>query len=66
MSLTAINKALKAAGAQEALRRGRGYFYFEGGDSAHWPETGVYACSLQALSVEQWLAERDRLAGGAQ
>ena len=62
ITLKQINDALRAAGHEEELVRGRGYFYFAGGDAAIWPSSGVYVYRLSELTLEQWLAERDRLA----
>lgn len=33
MTITAVNLAIKRAGGEERLRRGRGYFYFHGGNA---------------------------------
>jgi hypothetical protein len=57
-----VNKALRAAGFQEELVRGNGYFYFVGGDAASWPSSSVLVYSITGLTVAQWIAERDLLA----
>lgn len=56
-----VNAALKAAGAEERLARGRGYLYFRGGNAALWPASAVYVAHVEALSVEEWVAEWRRL-----
>jgi hypothetical protein len=54
---TAVNRALRAAGRDERLVKGRGYYYFWGGDAASWPSSSVYVSHADVLSVEEWLAE---------
>jgi hypothetical protein len=58
-----VNKALELAGHAERLRRGRGYYYFTGGGAAAWHTSGVCVAHADELTVAQWLAERDRMAG---
>lgn len=60
-----VNKYLKAAGHDERLTKGNGYFYFRDGDTGYWPATSVYVCHVNQLSVGDWLAERDSLASNA-
>jgi hypothetical protein len=62
ITVATVNKYLKAAGHDERLTRGKGYFYFRDGDTGYWPATSVYVYDLNALSVGDWLAERDELA----
>jgi hypothetical protein len=61
VSLVQINKALKKAGAEETLVRGKGYYYFIDGDSVSWPEVSVYVYNFRDISVEGWVAEWMRL-----
>jgi hypothetical protein len=56
-----VNAALKAAGVKERLRRGRGYYYFSGGDTSGWPSTSVYVYRAEELSVSRWLEEHAKL-----
>jgi len=58
-----VNRTLKARGVAERLRRGAGYYYFTGGRAASWPQSGVYIYRAADLTLAQWLAEYDRLAG---
>lgn len=61
VTVAAINKALAKAGP-ERLRRGHGhYFYFYGGKSAEWPVTAVYVNWVGALSIEEWVEQRNLL-----
>jgi hypothetical protein len=55
-----VNAMLAATGEQPRLRRGNGYYYFDG-EATAWPESSVYIFRADAWSVEQWLAEYQRL-----
>jgi len=57
LTLRRINAAIAAIGGREQLVRGKGYFYFVGGNAASWPRSGVYVYRLNALTLDQWLAE---------
>jgi hypothetical protein len=56
-----INDALCARGRDESLYPGDGYFYFGGGDAVHWLSSSVMVKRLSDLTLEQWLAEFDKL-----
>src|SRR5262249_29375497 len=56
-----VNDALRARGRDESLREGDGYFYFGGGNAVHWLSSSVMVKRLNDLTLEQWLAEFDRL-----
>lgn len=56
-----INDALRARGRDESLRPGDGYFYFGGGEAVNWITNSVRVKRLSDLTLEQWLAEFDRL-----
>lgn len=58
-----VNKALKGAGHPERLTRGRGYYYFAGGNAAGWHTSSVYVNNVGAFTVAGWVEERNRLAG---
>lgn len=60
ITIANINKALTSEG-EERLFKGKGYYYFAGGNAATWRETAVYVNRLTALSIEQWKSERNRL-----
>jgi hypothetical protein len=62
VTLRTVNAALKAAGFAEELVRGRGYFYFTGGDAHTGPTSAVPVFHLSAYSVEAWVALRGELA----
>ncbi len=61
VTLKAINAELekRASGAQ--LAKGSGYFYFSGGETADWLDRTVNAESLSSLSLDEWMAEFERL-----
>jgi hypothetical protein len=56
-----INDALRARGREESLRQGDGYFYFGGGEAVDWLSTSVMIKRLSDLTLEQWLAEFEKL-----
>jgi len=58
-----VNKALKELGIAERLRRGRGYFYFYGGEAMLWPTSGVYVSNVDAFTVQGWLQQWSELGG---
>lgn len=57
VTVAAVNRAIKTAGGAEKLTRGRGYYYFRGGDTGAWRETSVYVNRVDALTLERWLKE---------
>lgn len=62
MSVVAkVNAALRARGRLERLVRGRGYFYFHGGNAHNWPTCTVWVFRANDLTVERWLEEFDHL-----
>lgn len=62
ISVARVNAELKRRGRLEKLTRGRGYYYFRDGSTHRWPETMVMVNRVDAMSLDQWIAERDRLA----
>ena len=65
VTVASVNAALRQAGAKERLRRGRGYYYFCDGEASGWPQSGVYVNRVDAMTVDQWLAEWKRMGGVA-
>ena len=61
MSLKAINGELAKRGASAKLEKGNGYFYFSGGEAEGWLDRTVHAHTLGSLSVDEWIAEFERL-----
>lgn len=58
-----VNDALRARGRDESLREGEGYFYFGGGEAVNWLSSSVMVRRISELTLEQWLAEFDKLLG---
>jgi len=56
-----VNDALRARGRDESLRQGDGFFYFGGGDAVNWLSCTVMVRRISDLTLEQWLAEFDKL-----
>lgn len=61
VTLNAINKALAAAGHEERLVKGNGYFYFDG-PALQWYDHSVMTSWLGTMTTAEWVEERDRLA----
>lgn len=59
LTLKAINAELAKQGVR--LEKGRGYFYFRGGDAATWLDKTVRVPKVSSLTLPQWLAEFERL-----
>ena len=55
ISLKEINNELERRGAQAALTRGDGYFYFWGGQATDWLDRTVRVPTLHSLTLEQWI-----------
>ena len=61
VTIKRVNEALRSAGLDVEIVKGRGYWYFAGEMASHWAEQGVYGVgSLQGLTVEQWVGEAVR------
>jgi hypothetical protein len=43
------------------LAKGTAYFYFYGGEAADWLDQTVKVATLQQLTLEEWIAEFERL-----
>jgi hypothetical protein len=61
-NVAGANKILKAAGYPEKLVRGKGYYYFTGGDAASWPSSSIYWHSIAGMMPSQIIAAREALA----
>jgi len=57
----AIHDELQRAGHDVHVEKGDGYFYFWGGEVNSWLDRTVKVPTLGSLTVEQWVAEFDRL-----
>ena len=61
MFLAIINEELAKRGSDARLEKGDDYFYFMGGEATDWLDRTVNAYRLSSLSLDQWMAEFDRL-----
>jgi hypothetical protein len=61
LTLKAINDELRRLGRDVHLEKGDGYFYFWKGDANTWLDRTVNVPKVSSLTLEQWIAEYDRL-----
>jgi hypothetical protein len=61
LTLTTINHELAKFGHTARLVKGDTYFYFDSGEAADWLDRTVKVPTLSSLSLEQWVAEFERL-----
>ena len=61
LTVKAVNQELAKRASGTRLEKGEGYFYFSGGEATDWLDRTVNARSLSSLSLDQWMAEFDRL-----
>ena len=64
-TVAAVNAELKRLGCAERLRRGRGYYYFHGGDAAGWYASAVYVNDIRATHLGFWIGEFNNLRADA-
>jgi hypothetical protein len=50
-----VNKLLKNLGITEQLVRGKGYYYFGGGEAHTWYSSSVPVAHITQLTMRQWL-----------
>jgi len=60
-TVSQVNDRLRKMGKAERLARGRGYFYFRGGEAMSWHSSSVYTNNPDAFTVDGWLKEYERL-----
>jgi hypothetical protein len=61
LTLSAINKELAKRGHTARLAKASDYFYFHLGEAAEWLDRAVRMPTLSSLTLDQWLAEFERL-----
>jgi hypothetical protein len=61
VTLKAINDELLRRGHDARLERASGYFYFFGGEATDWLDRTVPGTTVNALTLEQWIDEFERL-----
>lgn len=63
LTLRAVNDSFAAAGIQERLAKGKGYFYFVEGESIKWFSTSVMVIALNQLDLKGWHDAWSELSG---
>ena len=61
VTLKAVNDELARRGHHARLEKGDAYFYFWSEDAADWIDRTVRVPTLNALTLDQWVAEYLRL-----
>jgi len=61
ITLKAVNDELARLGYDARLEKAGGYFYFWTGEAAEWLDRTVQAEKISQLTLEQWVAEFERL-----
>jgi hypothetical protein len=61
LTLKAVNAEFVRRGHAALLAKGDGYFYFSSGEAVDWLDRTVNVPTLSSLSLDEWLAEFDRL-----
>jgi hypothetical protein len=61
LTLKAVNAELARRGHAALLAKGDEYFYFSSGEASDWLDRTVNVPTLSSLSLDEWLAEFDRL-----
>jgi len=56
-SVKDVNNFLKKKGVKEKLYKGKGYYYFSGGDASNWYQSAVYTSHIGDLSLDSWYKE---------
>jgi hypothetical protein len=56
-STAQVNAFLKSKNIKEKLQKGKGYFYFSGGDSYNWAESAVYVYRIDDMTFQDWYEE---------
>jgi hypothetical protein len=60
-TLAAVNQELARCGYTARLAKATGYFFFLFGDAADWLDRTVQVERISAKTVEDWIAEFERL-----
>jgi hypothetical protein len=61
ITVKAVNTELARRGIQAVLAKGSGYFYFWTGEAADWLDKTIRVPTISSLTLEQWIAEFERL-----
>ena len=61
VTLKSVNAELAKRGYKVQLQKASGYFYFFGGEAADWLDQTVRVPTINSLTLEEWLANFERL-----
>jgi hypothetical protein len=61
LTLNTINDELRRLGHDVHIEKGDGYFYVWNGEANNWLDRTVNVPKVSSLSLEQWVAEFNRL-----
>ena len=61
VTLKAINDELVRCRRHARIEKASGYFYFFGGEATDWLDRTVRVTTVNALTLEQWIEEFQRL-----
>jgi hypothetical protein len=61
LHLKTVNDELARRGYKAQLAKGKGYFYFEGGEASDWLDRTVSVRTISSLTLKQWVEEFERL-----
>lgn len=61
LTLKVVNNELARLGYTARLAKGGGYFYFQFGEAVHWLDRTVTVPTISSHSLEEWIAEYQRL-----
>jgi hypothetical protein len=61
VTLKAVNDELARLGHKASLTKADGYFYFQGNEPDTWLDRTGRVATLGSLSLEDWVAEYNRL-----
>lgn len=63
LQINTLNNHFEANGISEKLVKGKGYFYFVGGDAERWHTAAVNVYKLNQLDIKGWFDAWSELSG---
>jgi hypothetical protein len=61
ITLKTVDDELARRGYTVRLAKGSGYFYFQFGEAADWPDRSVSVSTVSSQAVDSWIEEFQRL-----
>jgi hypothetical protein len=61
LTLKTLNDELAKRGRTARLAKGRGYFYFQFGETDDWLDRTVNVPAVNSLTLPEWITEFERL-----